>query len=288
MSEKTICIGLISDTHMPARCKCLPDTVFDIFADVDLILHVGDVGQLWVLDELSQLAPVIAVHGNDETHEATQALPYIQTVVAAGHRIVLTHSHYPERAVELEMRKDDRWLPKLARIADFGRQHGAEIVIYGHTHIPMSYVQDGVHLINPGAIASGGETGRQRVRTVARLYVRPAEALYVEHIDLNTKEIYLLPKLDVDMGFRHSLMQYNESLLDPALEAEMDWFKKYVVPLDQDVILETYLPLAHRRWEGEPALISLEEFVAAYRDNPAIPARVVAKMQESAAFAAYL
>jgi hypothetical protein len=68
-------IGLISDTHMPARCADLPAAVFDVLRSVDVVLHAGDVGELWVLDQLSAIAPVIAVHGNDETAEAQRELP---------------------------------------------------------------------------------------------------------------------------------------------------------------------------------------------------------------------
>jgi hypothetical protein len=55
------CLGLISDTHMPERWPELPGAIFDVFAGVDLILHAGDVGELWVLDRLSAIAPVLAV-----------------------------------------------------------------------------------------------------------------------------------------------------------------------------------------------------------------------------------
>lgn len=41
-----------------------PPTLFDALAGVNLILHTGDVGELWMLDQLSQIAPVVAVHGN--------------------------------------------------------------------------------------------------------------------------------------------------------------------------------------------------------------------------------
>jgi uncharacterized protein len=287
MGEKNLCIGLISDTHMPQRCKRLPDAVFDVFADVDLICHAGDVGELWVLDELSRIVPVIAVHGNDETDEATQALPYIQTIVAAGHRIVLTHSHYPDREMEMEKRKDDRWLPKLSRIADFGRQHGAHIVVSGHTHIPMSYIHEGVHLINPGAIASGNGTVRQAVKSVARLTLQKGEPISVEHIDLSSEQPFT-PTFDIDAGFIKTIAPYITPIVEPALQAQFGWFMKQVYPLDHDAVLDAYLLLAHRRWEGDQSLITLEEFVAVYRDNPKIPANILAKMKESEAFAAYL
>ena len=50
---------------------------------------------------------------------------------------------------------------------------------------------------------------------------------------------------------------------------------KHVYPLDQDTVLDAYLPLAHRRWEGDQSLITMEEFIAAYRDNPKIPANIL-------------
>src|SRR5262245_50582690 len=86
-------IGLISDTHMPERCVALPPSLFDVLQGVDLLLHAGDVGELWVLDRLAALAPVVAVHGNDDTEAAQRELPYQQVIAVAGRRIELTHSH---------------------------------------------------------------------------------------------------------------------------------------------------------------------------------------------------
>ena len=73
-SDIVTTIGLISDTHMPQRWPSMPTAVSQIFADVSMILHAGDVGELWVLDELSEIAPVIAVHGNDDTADAQREL----------------------------------------------------------------------------------------------------------------------------------------------------------------------------------------------------------------------
>src|SRR5262245_5485989 len=113
-------IGLVSDTHMPDRCAALPAALLDVLKGVDLLLHAGDVGELWVLDRLAAIAPVIAVHANDDTADAQRELPYQQVLAVAGQRIVLTHAHYPDRAQELESRRDDAWAPKLERRAAFG------------------------------------------------------------------------------------------------------------------------------------------------------------------------
>ena len=52
-------VGVISDTHGLLRPE-----VFDVFREVDHILHGGDVGKWEVLADLRALAPVTAVYGN--------------------------------------------------------------------------------------------------------------------------------------------------------------------------------------------------------------------------------
>jgi putative phosphoesterase len=59
-------IGLISDTHIPEACEHLPALVFEAFSGVDLVMHAGDVYINRVLDELAQIAPVIAAIGNGD------------------------------------------------------------------------------------------------------------------------------------------------------------------------------------------------------------------------------
>ena len=45
-------VGLISDTHVPKRAMCIPKRVFEIFENVDYIIHAGDLVELAVVDEL--------------------------------------------------------------------------------------------------------------------------------------------------------------------------------------------------------------------------------------------
>lgn len=205
-------IGLISDTHMPARCAALPPTVFAVLRGVDVVVHAGDVGELWVLDQLSAIAPVVAVHGNDESADAQRELPYQQLVIAGGTRILLTHGHNPDRVREMESRKDDRWPPKLARRAAIGTQAGARVVVFGHTHIPMAVEHDGVLLINSGAIASPNLTSRQRIRTVAILFIHDDGAPFVTHVDLANPDHPFTPRIDWQAGFRAAHARFTEPL----------------------------------------------------------------------------
>ena len=70
-------IGLISDTHIPEACEHLPAPVFAAFAGVDLVMHAGDVYVNRVLDELAQIAPVIAALGNGDGSPATACITII-------------------------------------------------------------------------------------------------------------------------------------------------------------------------------------------------------------------
>ncbi len=271
------CLGLVSDTHLPARLAALPPALFATLRGVDLLLHAGDVGELRVLDALSAIAPVIAVHGNDETEEAQRALPYGQALAVAGRRILLTHAHHPDRAEELASRRDDAWGPKLARRAALGRRAGAAIVVFGHTHIPMAARYGGVLLVNPGALASPNARTRQARRTVALLYVRDDGAPFVVHVDLAAPEVPYTPRIDWDAGFRAALDGCSESILSPELEAGYERLQARIGSLPAEEArraLAIWDRAAHRCWAGERQLITAADLLAEVRREADLPAPV--------------
>lgn len=283
---KTTRIGLISDTHMPQRFKALPPGVFDLFADVDLILHAGDVGELWVIDQLSRLAPVVAVHGNDETAEATAALPYLQTLSVAGHRLVITHAHYPDRAEELASRTNE-WQPHLDRRAGFAKQHGASIIIYGHLHIPMLMTHDGILLINPGAIASGNPWTRQTQQTVAVMMLGVGEQPQVTHYDVNTLEVHT-PIFD-PAGFDPNFVHYNEIILEPDVYAVREWLWLTLRQMhDAGRVGDCILNAGHLRWSRERTdKISARELAEAFM-GAQLPPETMRLLCDHPVFAPYI
>ncbi len=264
-------IGLIADTHMPARCRALPPAVFDALRGVDLLLHAGDVGELWVLDRLSAIAPVIAVHGNDHGPDEARELPYQQIIGVHGQRILLTHSHYPDRAEEMEARKSDDWAPKLARRIAMGRRAGARIVVFGHIHIPLTYEEDGILLINPGAIAAPNAEMRQRVRSVAILTIDDDGAPSVAHIDLAQPELPFVPRIDWEAGFRAAHKQFGLSILAPDLAADFSRFFHLVRQVAPETGLAAHLHLAHQCWAGERSVITRADLIRAVDADAAIP-----------------
>jgi uncharacterized protein len=124
-------LGIISDTHGLLRPE-----VFQVFKQVDHILHAGDVGDAQILIELEALAPVTAVYGNVDPPEIRARLPQVATVELDGFAIIVTHG-------------DQYGHPTPAQLHDaFPR---AEIIVYGHTHKPLLELVDRtVTVMNPG------------------------------------------------------------------------------------------------------------------------------------------
>ncbi len=126
-------LGIISDTHGMLRPQ-----VFDVFSGVDHILHAGDIGSLDIITELEAIAPVTAVYGNTDGPEIRAKMPKVAEVEIDGFRIVVTHGDQFGHGVTPEKLN--------ARFPD------AEILIFGHTHIPLLELVDVVvTAMNPGS-----------------------------------------------------------------------------------------------------------------------------------------
>ena len=130
-------IGLISDTHIPDRAKEIPQKVLEAFSDVDLILHAGDLTSPNVIDELSEIAPVLAVQGNMDRARGIK-LPIAKTIEAEGLKIGIAHG-------EVYPRGDTQQLVYIAKELD------VDILVTGHSHQPKIEQTDGVLLLNPGS-----------------------------------------------------------------------------------------------------------------------------------------
>jgi putative phosphoesterase len=210
------CIGLISDTHFQERLFALPPNLSELWGAIDLILHAGDVGDLSVLDQLGQIAPVVAVHGNDEPEAAKRDLPEQQLLSVRGLRLLLWHSHYPDPVEEKANRKG-AWGPKLDRIVARPREAGAVLLVYGHTHVPAISRHAGVTLFNPGALASGSFFTRQALPTVGRLRVLAGGAFEVEHVDIATGRVVEMPAPGPGEDFSLLAGRYHTSIVEPEL-----------------------------------------------------------------------
>ena len=80
-------IGVVSDTHGLLR----PEAI-DALRGIDQILHAGDIGKPEILDELSKIAPVIAIRGNNDKDQWAESLSDREVVVVDGVSIYMLHN----------------------------------------------------------------------------------------------------------------------------------------------------------------------------------------------------
>jgi len=121
-----VLVGIISDTHGLLR----PEAV-DALRGAEHILHAGDVGDAFILDQLGQIAPVTAIRGNVDRGGRCGRLPETELVELDGQSLYMLHDRI---ALDLD--------PVAA---------GITAVISGHSHHPAIEWVKGVLYFNPGS-----------------------------------------------------------------------------------------------------------------------------------------
>ncbi|AWB94212.1 metallophosphoesterase [Aeromicrobium chenweiae] len=130
-------VAVVSDTHAPRFWKAMPPAVAAQLTDVDVILHAGDVCVPSVLDELAAYAPVHVVAGNNDGPDVSAwGAPETLELELDGVRIAMIHDSGPKQGRAGRMRR---------RFPD------ADLVVFGHSHIPWDTEEDGQRLLNPGS-----------------------------------------------------------------------------------------------------------------------------------------
>ncbi len=152
-------LGLVADTHIPeARAELWPQ-VFDAFAGCDAILHAGDIHELWLLDQLEQVAPVFAARGNGDEGFGGRLRARPDPRVHDTWIIQLGRGPVRLRAGIIH----DLTIPEVPPHLTVGnvsrRRFGAEpgtpdaldVVVYGDTHVQRIDVIGPVLCVNPGS-----------------------------------------------------------------------------------------------------------------------------------------
>ena len=130
-------IGVLSDTHIKAPDKVLNHILDDIFKDVNMILHAGDIVTSGVLDRLEE-RNVLAVCGNMDDYVIIETLPQIRTISAGTKRIGLIHGWGSKQGLQ-------------ERILTRFEQDPPDLVVFGHSHVPFFGEVNGVLMFNPGS-----------------------------------------------------------------------------------------------------------------------------------------
>lgn len=119
-------VGLISDTHGLIREEALA-----FLWGCDRIIHAGDIGGPEILAALEEIAPVLAVRGNNDTAAWASGLPEVRQLQLESKSVYVLHD--------------------MARLDMEPLPAGISVVVCGHSHRPVVQRRDGVTYINPGS-----------------------------------------------------------------------------------------------------------------------------------------
>jgi uncharacterized protein len=142
-------IGVMSDTHLRKPDAALEYILEKVFADVELILHAGDIVSRRVLDRLEEYG-TLAVCGNMDDYEIADSAPLQRIVRVGGKRIGLIHGWGSKHGLEQRV---------ISRFSD----DMPELIIHGHSHIPFWGEVSGVKLFNPGSASQNRDSGSPTV-----------------------------------------------------------------------------------------------------------------------------
>jgi putative phosphoesterase len=161
-------VAVLSDTHAPRFWKACPPAVAAVLDHVEVILHAGDVCTVDVLHELSNWAPVHAVLGNNDGPDVRAwGAPVELHLELAGLPVAMVHDSGPAAGRPPRLRK---------------RFPLVELVIFGHSHIPMDIVDGGLRIFNPG---SPTDRRRQPHGTMGVLHIEDGRLLSSRLIEVS-------------------------------------------------------------------------------------------------------
>ncbi len=143
-------ILVVSDSH--GKNRLLREAVKK--EQFDMLIHCGDVeGNIYSILGTDTPYEIHAVRGNCDYSGYSDEL----LLTVAGHRIFVTHGHM------YRVRYDNQTLLREAA------KRSADVVCFGHSHIPEVEYSHGRLLLNPGSIAEPRQTGRKNTYAILTL-----------------------------------------------------------------------------------------------------------------------
>jgi hypothetical protein len=136
-------VVVLADTHAPRRWRVCPPRVAEHLRTADRILHAGDVCTAAVLAELAEYAPVTAVLGNNDGPDVAEwGAHRTAELDLDGLKVSMVHDSGAAAGRLTRLRR---------------RFPGADLVVFGHSHIPLDESApgapggSGLRIFNPGS-----------------------------------------------------------------------------------------------------------------------------------------
>lgn len=161
-------ILVVSDTHGSLKGM---EAAIKAEGKIDWILHMGDVDRQE--DEIAALAGrsmLACVKGNNDYYSQLSGELMLEI---CGYKIWMTHGH--------------RYNPYSGTDAlkNTGMLKGADIVMYGHTHVPAVEVdeENKITIINPGSVSQPRQLGRQPSYIIMELEEGKTPSYEIKYLD---------------------------------------------------------------------------------------------------------
>ncbi|RYJ15465.1 metallophosphoesterase [Halogeometricum borinquense] len=130
-------LTVVSDTHSTDSHR-LSGRTLEAVREAELVVHLGDFMRESVLDAFeSESSQLFGVYGNNDDAGIRDRLPDARTFTFAGLTFAATHTRRGGSTA----------------LSMFGRERGADVVLFGHSHRPTFDGTGEVTLLNPGSHA---------------------------------------------------------------------------------------------------------------------------------------
>lgn len=130
---------VVSDNHFQEKELT---RILQQYADIDYFIHCGD--SQWDLDE-PLLKNFTVVRGNNDFVR----FPEEEVLNVEARKVLITHGHR-QNVFNDEISGNFAGITDLVTYAL--NEYEANVIFYGHTHIPEMHIDRGVFVLNPGSI----------------------------------------------------------------------------------------------------------------------------------------
>jgi hypothetical protein len=135
----------MSDTHLSKATDEFKALCAEFCEDADMVIHLGDWDKIEILNYLERY-PLEAVAGNMDDYSIQQRLPARKVLKVGPFRLGITHGWGPPGAIRARLKEEFT---------------GVDAVLFGHTHQPLLFRENGTLWFNPGSVFLGRGTSRK-------------------------------------------------------------------------------------------------------------------------------
>lgn len=131
-------LGIISDTHLKKDLNFLTRLIKSNLADMDMLIHLGDYIENTVVDTLKNQKNFVGVYGNADSDSVKNSLREKEILEINKYRIGLYHGHGKGKTT-------------IERAYEKFKEDKVDILIFGHSHMPLINTKNKILFINPGS-----------------------------------------------------------------------------------------------------------------------------------------